>query len=147
MAFSRQSQDFFCPEFSRISPPLTSKNAPVARILELGNKLKNVCLSVRASFYWDSMTTTHGLPRWLLIYGLILPLAVFLGYLVAIPTTFVSVVFVSAVILLLAFPLFLRWHHAWVIFCWNAALIFYFAPGQPNLGIILAAGSLMLSVL
>ena len=93
------------------------------------------------------MTATQGLPRWLLIYGLILPLAVFLGYLVAIPTTFVSVVFVSAVILVLAFPLFLRWHHAWVIFGWNAALIFYFAPGQPNLGIVLAAGSLMLSVL
>jgi len=93
------------------------------------------------------MTATLGLPRWLLIYGLILPLAAFIGYLVATPATLMSVAFVGAVILLLAFPLFLRWHHAWVIFCWNAVLIFYLAPGQPNLGIVLAAGSLLLSVL
>src|SRR5688572_12428138 len=93
------------------------------------------------------MTATHGLPRGLLIYGLILPLAVFIGYLVATPTAFTSVVFVGGVLVVLAFPLFLRWHHAWLLFGWNAALIFYLAPGQPNLGIVLAAGSLLLSVL
>src|SRR5690242_16685344 len=98
-------------------------------------------------FLLNSMTTTYGLPRWLFLWGLVLPLALLVGYVVATPATYISFAFAGTILLILAFPLFLRWHHAWVIFAWNASLIFYFAPGQPNLGVVLAAGSLGLSIL
>ena len=93
------------------------------------------------------MTTTFGLPRWLLLWALVLPLAVLIGYLIAVPLAFSSLILLGAISCVLLFPLFLRWHHAWVIFTWNAALITFFLPGQPKLGYVVAAASLAVSIL
>jgi hypothetical protein len=87
------------------------------------------------------------LPPWLLIYGLCIPLALALGYLLATPLAFTSYAVVGLILVGLAFPILLRWHHALLIFSWNAYLIVYFLPGQPNLGITLAVVSLLLSLL
>jgi len=81
------------------------------------------------------------------IYGLCIPLAVFLGYLLATPLDFTSVGTFTLVFFLLSFPLLLRWHHAWLIATWNTSAMLFFVPGKPALWQALAAVSLTISVL
>ena len=57
------------------------------------------------------MTNAFGLPRKLIILAIVLPLAAIAGYLLASPTDVDSVAFVGLLLLVLATPLFLRWHH------------------------------------
>jgi len=85
------------------------------------------------------------LPRTLLIFGMCVPLALLLGYLLATPTDTTSVLFVGAVFLSLLLPVFLLWHHLMVAFCWNAALVVFLLPGQPSLGVVVAAASFFLA--
>src|ERR1043165_7317102 len=87
------------------------------------------------------------LPRWLLIYGVCVPLALLLGYLLATPFAFKSYATVGLVLSALALPIFLRWHHALLIFLWNSYLIVFFIPGQPPLTFILAGCSFAISIL
>jgi len=87
------------------------------------------------------------LPRWLLVYGVCVPLALFVGYLLATPLAYTSFAVVGLILCALAFPLLLRWHHALVIFTWNSYLIVFFLPGQPSLGIVMACVSVSLVVL
>lgn len=86
------------------------------------------------------------LPPWLLLYGLCVPLALAVGYFLATPFAFTSYTLVGLLLIGLAFPILLRWHHSLVIFTWNASLIVFFLPGQPSLGIVMAGCSLMLSL-
>ncbi len=87
------------------------------------------------------------LPRWLLIYGVCIPLALLLGYLVATPFAFTSYATVGLVLGALALPVLLRWHHALLIFLWNSYLIVFFIPGQPSLTFTLAGCSFAISLL
>lgn len=68
--------------------------------------------------------------RSLLIYAICLPLAIYLGYLVADPLDRTSQVMVGLVLFLMALPLFFRWYHPWLIAVWNSSLLFMFLPGQ-----------------
>src|SRR2546426_4913313 len=87
------------------------------------------------------------LPRWLLIYGVCVPLALLLGYLLATPFAFTSYATVGLVLSALALPVLLRWHHALLIFLWNSYLIVFFIPGQPSLMFVLAGCSFAISLL
>ena len=87
------------------------------------------------------------LPRWLLVYGVCVPLALMLGYLLASPFSSRSILVVGLVLVALAFPMLLRWHHPLLIFTWNAYLIVYFLPGQPSLGYTMAVVSLGFAIL
>jgi O-Antigen ligase len=73
-----------------------------------------------------------------LIYGLCLPLAVLLGYLLAEPFESGSVAVVVLVISVLSIPILMRWHHPLLIFACNAAIYPYFVPGRPMLWMIMA---------
>lgn len=84
--------------------------------------------------------------RGLLISGLCLLLALLLGYLLATPLEYTSFSLVGLVFCVLLLPLFLRWHHSLLIISWNAALIVFFLPGQPSVGLILGAASLFVSI-
>jgi hypothetical protein len=93
------------------------------------------------------MTSASTLLRSLLVYGLCLPLAVFLGYMLATPldpTTFAAVMVVLFILML---PLVLRWHHAWLIASWNMTAMIFFLPGSPQLWMGMAALSLLMSIL
>jgi hypothetical protein len=93
------------------------------------------------------MTNASALFRSLLVYGLCLPLAVYLGYLLANPLDSTTQGVVLVVLLVLAIPLFLRWHHLWLIAAWNATALLFFVPGKPQVWIGLAAVSLTMSIL
>jgi O-Antigen ligase len=83
------------------------------------------------------MTSTSSLLRSLLIYSICLPLAIFLGYVIAQEgnplfnrwTYFI----VGLVIFVLALPLILRWHHALLIVTWSLGAVLFFVPGRPDL--------------
>ena len=93
------------------------------------------------------MSNASALFRSLLIYGLCLPLAVFLGYLLATPLDLTTVMVVVFILFMLAIPLLLRWHHAWLIASWNITAVLFFVPGRPSVWMALAAISLGISIL
>lgn len=88
------------------------------------------------------MTRDFALPRLVLIYLISIPLALFLGYLLATPLNLGSMGVVSICLLALAFPMFIKWHHAMLVATWHAAFILYFLPGQPPIWVVIALGNL-----
>src|SRR5436190_24084226 len=93
------------------------------------------------------MTSSSPLPRNLIVFGLLVPLAVLVGYLLATPTDLLSFTGVGLVVLLILLPLLLRWHHSMLIVTWNMAVTVFFLPGQPSLWMLIGAGSLGISFL
>src|SRR5437588_3583261 len=87
------------------------------------------------------------LPKSLIIFAICIPIALLVGYLLATPTEFLSFGVVGLVLLVLCIPLLLRWHHPGLIVGWNANISVFFLPGQPTLWMVLAAMSLLLTVL
>lgn len=93
------------------------------------------------------MTNSLSIIRALLIYGLCLPLAIFLGYILAMPLDQGSLMFVAVAIFLPLIPILLRWHHVLLIVSWNMSMVLFFLPGSPYLWIVLTAMSLGLTLL
>lgn len=93
------------------------------------------------------MTNTLSIIRALLIYGLCLPLAVYLGYLLAMPLDRGSLMFLAFAILLPLIPILLRWHHVMLIMSWNMSMVLFFLPASPPLWIVMTAVSLGLTAL
>lgn len=93
------------------------------------------------------MTNTLGIIRALLIYGLCLPLAVYLGYLLAMPMDRVSLTILTVAIFLPLVPMLLRWHHVLLIASWNMSVVLFFIRGSPHLWIMVTALSLCLTLL
>ena len=93
------------------------------------------------------MTNAVSIIRSLIIYGLCLPLAVFLGYLLAMPMDMGSFVVVVVALALPLVPVLLRWHHPLLVLSWNVSMVLFFLPGRPNLWMAMTAVSLSLSIL
>ncbi len=96
------------------------------------------------------MTSTSSLLRSLLIYSICLPLAIFLGYIIAQEgnpiysiTTYLGIL---PILFVLVLPLLLRWHHALLIASWNFGALLYFLPGRPDLWMAMAGLSLIISI-
>ncbi len=85
--------------------------------------------------------------RALLIYGLCVPFAILLGY--SIPNAgsdYTSLYVVLLLVLLLLMPFLLRWHHPLLVLSWNLAAVVFFMPGRPDLWLVMAALSLVMSL-
>jgi hypothetical protein len=93
------------------------------------------------------MSNASAVLRSLIVYGLCLPLAVCLGYLLANPLDLTTVTVVSIILLLLLVPLLLRWHHTWLILTWNTSAVVALLPGRPSLWSVIAAISFFIGVL
>jgi len=85
------------------------------------------------------MANTVVISRSHLIYGLCLPLAVLIGYMLAEPLESGSVAVVVMVLTVLCIPAAMRWHFPLLVFSCNAAMAFYFLPGRPPLWILTTA--------
>jgi hypothetical protein len=79
-------------------------------------------------------------------YLFAIPLALILGILASSPNE-LSFMLIGMLLLFLALPLFIKWHHAMLIVFWNSAFNAFFLPGQPPLWLLFAALSFGLSVL
>lgn len=93
------------------------------------------------------MTNSFPLPRKVIIFAVILPLAAFAGYLLASPTEIDSLAVIGLLLLTLSMPLILRSHHALLVFSWNATITVFFLPGSPYLWMALGGISLGLTIL
>lgn len=87
------------------------------------------------------------IPRNLIIYGLCIPMAILMGYLLTTPLDYLSLLGVGIVMAALLIPVLLRWHHVALIVTWNAVLNAFFLPGQPRMWMVLALVSIGYSIL
>ena len=93
------------------------------------------------------MTSSFPIPRKFIILGIVLPLAVLLGYLLAGPVSYSTLSVYGIVIGVLLLPALLKWHHTALVVSFNAAIVVFFLPGQPQLWMLLAMASLGISIL
>lgn len=93
------------------------------------------------------MANTFVVSRNHLIFGLCLPIAVLLGYLLAEPLDSGSLVVLVMVLSLLCVPLMMRWHHVLLVLSWNAFIAPAFLPGSPALWVVMVWLSLFFAVL
>jgi hypothetical protein len=83
----------------------------------------------------------------LIIYAVLVPVALLFGFLLTNPLTASTFIFVGIVAFVLVFPLLVRWHYPWMLFCWSATMILFFVKGTPNVGQAMVVLSLILSIL
>lgn len=93
------------------------------------------------------MSNALALIRTLIIYSLCLPLAIFLGYLLAMPMDAVSFTIVVVALFLPLVPFLLKHHHLLLFACWNTSAVLFFLKGSPNLWLVMTAVSFTLSTL
>ena len=79
------------------------------------------------------MANTYTVSRTHLIFGVCLPLAVLLGYLLADPLESSSLSVVVLVLAVLATPLLMKFYHPALVLSWNSAFYLPFLPGAPSL--------------
>jgi hypothetical protein len=77
--------------------------------------------------------------RSLIIYALCIPLAVWIGYLLAMPADRSTFSYGGILALLFLTPILLRWHHFFLIAGWNFGLTIFFLPGTPPVWLLLTA--------
>ena len=92
------------------------------------------------------MTGASSLLRTLVIYSVCLPLAIFLGYLMATPLDFTTLFGVGLILFILCLPLLLRAHHMLLIVSINMFAVVPFIPGKPYLWIAATWLSLTISL-
>lgn len=85
--------------------------------------------------------------RTLLIYAVTLPLAVFIGWMVAGDLTRTSFAVLAAIVFVLMLPLLLKWHYPVMVFSWGTFITIFFLPGQPALWMLMAVLNLGIAVL
>ncbi|MBX3745272.1 MAG: O-antigen ligase family protein [Verrucomicrobiae bacterium] len=88
-----------------------------------------------------------GLPAWVAIYLVAIPLAVIVGVSVADPSSPKSLLTLAMLLGVGLLPLMLRYYHESLIICWNSALVVFFLPGRPTLAMIMVALTLGMAVL
>jgi hypothetical protein len=90
---------------------------------------------------------TFALPKNLIIFGIVIPITLLLGYVLSDPGQIMSVGVVFVVLSILSIPVLLKHNYPILIFSWNFPLIIGVLPGQPSLWIIMAFASLFFTIL
>jgi hypothetical protein len=93
------------------------------------------------------MNEAPAILRTLIIYAVIVPLALFIGYMLANPLDTTTFFESGLIALVLVFPLLLNWHQPLLILSWNLNAMLFFLPGRPYLWLAMAAASLGITVL
>lgn len=92
------------------------------------------------------MASTFAVTRKHLIFGICLPLALLLGYLLADAQDPVSILIVACAIIGLTIPLLMKWYHPLLVLAWNMNAMLAL-PGRPTLWAIMAFVGLLVVVL
>ncbi|HWX18521.1 MAG TPA: hypothetical protein VN578_01320 [Candidatus Binatia bacterium] len=92
------------------------------------------------------MTNASSTFRALVIYALVLPVALVVGYMVAVPADLFSMGTVGLVLAVLITPLLLRYHHPLLFLSWNMSAVIFFLPGHPEFWVVMAFVSLIISI-
>ncbi len=86
------------------------------------------------------------LPRVLFIFGIVLPLAVVMGYLMSEPMDRMSMIGLGGMCALLLSPVIIKFHHLLLILTANAFINAFFLPGLPTMWMFLGALSFGVSL-
>src|SRR5262245_48491325 len=86
-----------------------------------------------------------GLPAWVALYLVAIPVAVIVGVSVADPSSPTSLLTLAMIIMLALAPLALRFHHESLIIAWNSSLVIFFLPGKPTVAMAMAALCLLMA--
>jgi hypothetical protein len=86
------------------------------------------------------------LLRSLIMYAVCMLIAIFVGYHISTWDDMTSFGTLIAVLVLMSLPFLLKWHHFWLILCWNMTAMVFFLPGRPTLTLVLAGFSLAISL-
>jgi len=84
--------------------------------------------------------------RAIIIFALVIPLALILGYSLATPLDFSTLGIVGSILALLCLPLILRWHHFLLFLSWNLGALVFFLPGRPEFWIFMSLLSLTITL-
>ena len=90
---------------------------------------------------------TPAILRSLIIYAMCVPLAIWIGFLLANPLDVSTFSYAGILTLILLAPIMLRWHHLLLAASWNLSMTIFFLPGRPPVWLLMVALSLGLSVL
>jgi len=94
------------------------------------------------------MSDSTSLVRALIIYGIIIPLAIFLGWTLGHDwdRDRSTIIIVGIIASVLCLPLLLRWHHLLLFLSWNTPALVFFLPGSPELWIFMALVSFLFTI-
>lgn len=92
------------------------------------------------------MTREQNILRALVIYGLTLPLAIYLGYLMGNPLQSRALMTIVFVLLVLTAPIILRFHHPLLFLSWNMTAVLPL-PGRPQFWLAMVATGLTISII
>lgn len=90
------------------------------------------------------MTDPRSVVRGLIVYGLCLPVAIVLGYMLANPLSYESLFIVGLILTILLFPIMLRWHQPMLLLFWNTSAVIFFVRGHPPVRYALIGVSLLI---
>ena len=93
------------------------------------------------------MTSGINLVRTLIIFGICVPLALFVGYILADPLGYVNIATMGMILFTISLPLWMRWHHVLMVACLNSTLVAFFLPGQQPLWVPAVMISLFFSII
>lgn len=85
--------------------------------------------------------------RTLIIYAVILPLAVFIGWTVSGDMTRGSFGTLAAIVFVLLLPVLLKWHYPVLVFSYNTYITIFFLPGKPTLWVLMAVITFAIAIL
>jgi hypothetical protein len=92
------------------------------------------------------MTNSPAALRLLVVYAIIIPAAILTGYALTNPLDYGTVGFVGILLLLLTFPILIKWHYPIMVFCLAFPGICFFLPGQPSFGQMAVILSLCIAI-
>jgi hypothetical protein len=86
------------------------------------------------------------LLRSLIIYAVVIPLAIVVGYLMTNPLDYESLGFMGVLIGVMVSPLLMRWHYELLVFSWGLPSALFFLPSRPSFFIFMVVVSLTISI-
>ena len=93
------------------------------------------------------MSNAPAILRSLIIYAICVPLAIAVGYMVTNPMDYSTLGVFGVLALVLASPLFMRWHYPLLVFSLQLSISVFFLKGAPSLWLVMAVLSLVISLL
>ena len=89
------------------------------------------------------------LLRTLIIYAVILPLAVLVGWMAVDLADWnrTSFAIFAAILFVLLLPVMIKWHYPVMVFSWSTYITIFFLPGQPGLWMVMVGITLGIAVL
>ena len=86
------------------------------------------------------------LPKAVVIFAFVIPLAIVMGFFLADPTNSTNLIGVGFLLLFLLSPFLIRYHHTSLIISATAFINAFFLPGRPEMWMLLGGVSLIVSI-